>query len=99
MEKKLTNETLFIGRCAFKGCKYTVRRTYAEIQDQGGWNGNRCSEHTPQGNPHANWPLNWHSIQGIVNAEHICDSRCTNARGHNCECACGGANHGSAYGG
>ncbi len=25
-----------------------------------------------------------------------CDARCTGARGHNCECSCGGANHGAA---
>ena len=25
---------------------------------------------------------------------HKCDSRCTNAKGHDCECACGGAFHG-----
>lgn len=26
--------------------------------------------------------------------EHVCDSRCTNAVGHTCNCACGGKNHG-----
>lgn len=25
---------------------------------------------------------------------HKCDARCMNAKGHNCECSCGGANHG-----
>lgn len=25
----------------------------------------------------------------------VCDGRCTNARGPNCECSCGGVNHGS----
>lgn len=25
---------------------------------------------------------------------HKCDARCMNATGHNCECSCGGANHG-----
>jgi len=25
---------------------------------------------------------------------HKCDARCMNARGHNCECSCGGKNHG-----
>jgi len=25
---------------------------------------------------------------------HKCDARCMNARGHNCECSCGGVNHG-----
>lgn len=27
---------------------------------------------------------------------HKCDARCTNAKGHKCECSCGGANHGKA---
>lgn len=25
---------------------------------------------------------------------HKCDARCQNAKGHTCECSCGGANHG-----
>ena len=25
---------------------------------------------------------------------HKCDGRCVNAKGHDCECACGGHNHG-----
>lgn len=33
-------------------------------------------------------------IDGRVNPDHPCDARCTGATGHNCECACGGANHG-----
>ena len=27
---------------------------------------------------------------------HKCDARCLNATGQNCECSCGGANHGAA---
>lgn len=26
-----------------------------------------------------------------------CDARCTGATGHNCECQCGGKNHGADY--
>lgn len=26
---------------------------------------------------------------------HKCDSRCMNSKGHNCECSCGGKNHGA----
>lgn len=26
---------------------------------------------------------------------HKCDARCRNAKGHNCECSCGGKNHGA----
>lgn len=36
-------------------------------------------------------------LNGKLNADHACDARCTGAKGSNCECACGGANHGSAW--
>jgi hypothetical protein len=29
--------------------------------------------------------------------EHVCDARCTSAKGPNCECSCGGANHGKDH--
>ena len=34
------------------------------------------------------------AIEGRLKADHPCDARCTGATGHNCECSCGGANHG-----
>ena len=37
-------------------------------------------------------------VQGIFNPAVRCDARCTNARGHNCECSCGGENHGAGWG-
>jgi hypothetical protein len=30
-------------------------------------------------------------------SKHKCDSRCLNAKGGNCECSCGGANHGAGH--
>lgn len=33
-------------------------------------------------------------IRGTV-TDQPCDARCTSAKGHNCECSCGGKNHGS----
>jgi len=35
-------------------------------------------------------------LKAFLRPEHKCDARCTSARGHNCECSCGGANHGVA---
>lgn len=35
-------------------------------------------------------------LKAFLRPEHKCDARCTSARGHNCECSCGGANHGCA---
>jgi hypothetical protein len=28
-------------------------------------------------------------------SNHKCDARCQHAKGHNCECSCGGKNHGA----
>lgn len=36
----------------------------------------------------------WLKIVAGVKNETPCDGRCTGARGHVCECSCGGANHG-----
>lgn len=33
-------------------------------------------------------------IYGKFVKETICDGKCLNATGHNCECSCGGKNHG-----
>lgn len=40
----------------------------------------------------------WKRIEGYF-SDHKCDVRCTHAKGHKCECSCGGKNHGSAWGG
>lgn len=38
-------------------------------------------------------------VLGRVVASKPCDGRCMSATGHNCECACGGKNHGANHGG
>ena len=42
------------------------------------------------------WGWSSHKVVGYVTAT-TCDSRCTSATGHQCECACGGRNHGRAF--
>jgi hypothetical protein len=37
-------------------------------------------------------------VAGKVAPDHRCDARCTSAKGHNCECSCGGLNHGADWG-
>ena len=34
-------------------------------------------------------------VKGVIKADVACDARCTEAKGHSCECACGGRNHGA----
>lgn len=36
-------------------------------------------------------------IKGTYSPDHKCDSRCLNAKGHECTCSCGGANHGRGF--
>lgn len=37
-------------------------------------------------------------VLGRYSEERKCDARCTSAKGHNCECQCGGKMHGADYG-
>lgn len=37
-------------------------------------------------------------VAGTLVPDHKCDARCEHATGHQCECACGGKNHGKANG-
>lgn len=41
--------------------------------------------------------MDFGQLKGYLRPEHKCDARCTSARGHNCECSCGGENHGSDW--
>lgn len=37
-------------------------------------------------------------VKGSYSEARVCDSRCMGAKGPNCDCQCGGANHGANYG-
>lgn len=36
-------------------------------------------------------------VKGTYSESHKCDARCLNAKGHDCTCSCGGANHGRGH--
>lgn len=77
---------LWIGRCRRRGCT-TIKRVQS-----GQWPAYlliHCRAHRGE--------LEWRRICGTVSEHHKCDSRCTNAKGSDCECSCGGANHGAAH--
>lgn len=52
------------------------------------WNG--CVSHVIAGTT-----VEVNQIRG-VRTDTPCDDRCTSAKGHQCECSCGGKNHGAA---
>jgi len=104
---------VFIGRCFSKQCRTTVRVTVPSVArdkwtrgipgvpgsaekyqvSEPAWAprnlGLECVAHR--------YPLRWQPIEGRTNPDHKCDARCIHARGPNCDCSCGGANHGAAY--
>lgn len=92
----------FLGRC--KHCDYAVFATEEDIQPATGYRDvlaggvyrlergrvlGRCT------NGHRVFPLR--RIKGTYSESFKCDSRCLNAKGHDCTCSCGGANHGRGH--
>ena len=59
-------------------------------------NGNLYVKHTCPVNPATRY-LRLRIVLGKYNPERECNSLCMAARGHNCECSCGGQNHGAAH--
>jgi hypothetical protein len=99
----MTDSTPLLGRC--KECDFALFATreqvidaasFKEVQQAGmpyrvGNNGHfaRCP------NRHKVFVLK--GIKGTYSAEHKCDARCLNAKGHSCTCSCGGMNHGRGH--
>ena len=91
--------------CKCLSCKasFSTDRTVRFI----GWtlvrNGTGDFYHRPEWYPVGHFPacpscgcdsVDGKPIKGTYFPAHKCDARCTNARGHICECECGGVNHG-----
>lgn len=75
---------IWLGRCYRKSCPCRVRVLLPKGYT--GWTTQaECATHRQE--------LRWNEIEGIVN-DTKCDGRCTGAKGHVCECSCGGLNHG-----
>lgn len=99
------NDKPYLGRCKEKGCDYALFASPDQIKTAEGLNdvkagtgpyccGNygvfaRCS------NRHKVFSLK--QIKGTYGKDHKCDSRCLNAKGHDCTCSCGGLNHGRGH--
>jgi hypothetical protein len=99
-----TDTKPLLGRCKEKGCDYALFATDADVKPgeslrdvtagTGVYRVNngfvaRCTS------GHKVFVLS--RIKGTYSADHKCDSRCLNARGHACTCSCGGMNHGRGH--
>lgn len=102
-------EFVFIGRCVRKGCVVTFQKTIPGrlvtkwtrgfVGVPGSATSFKASEPVWPSEmqcPEHNCRISWAMVKGIK-TEHVCDARCTSARGHNCECSCGGKNHGRDF--
>lgn len=107
---QITSTARYIYTCTNKSCKHvyaldfdvTSRRDGAStyvMQNPPEWiNPNRTRYNPPS---HATCPKCGHFAKyNFVRGRHSdtpCDHRCTSAKGHTCDCSCGGANHGRDY--
>lgn len=89
----------FLGRCAVKGCKHTVRvedsEMIREVWTKGGpW---EPVQGEPRCADHPRLVLRWSRVQGVFNDAKVCTEKCMGATGPSCECECGGENHGGRH--
>ena len=78
------NHAIGQSREVTKRCEYAVRRGFFPYQL-----GLACAAHRKE--------LRFTPVNGRYVEGHVCDGRCMNAIGPNCECSCGGANHGRGH--
>jgi hypothetical protein len=98
----MDNAAPLLGKC--KECDYAIFATREDVQEAtaasdvrkgtGVWRWNnswlaRCS------NGHK-WFV-CKAVKGTYSENHKCDARCLNAKGNDCTCSCGGANHGRGH--
>lgn len=103
--EKFTVNRIWLGRCRKAGCRTAFRvvipteiTRWTYISSTTGMQKRQQSEVPSSRTPDLccrehRRPICFSLVQGRKN-DTACDSRCTSARGHNCECSCGGANHG-----
>jgi hypothetical protein len=96
----MTDSAPLLGRC--KDCDYALFTAAADV---------RQADNAQAGGPAVNIGngqimgrcTNGHRwfalkrVKGTYSKDHKCDSRCLNAKGHECTCSCGGANHGRGH--
>lgn len=44
-----------------------------------------------------NWTMPYSVVKGVLSEKHRCGVKCMASKGPDCECSCGGQNHGASY--
>jgi hypothetical protein len=94
----------YLGRC--QECDYVIFATAEDVQAAEGFRdvtagtgvyrvGHRFGTFARCTNRHKVFPCKL--VKGTYSKDHQCDSRCLNAKGWECTCSCGGANHGRGH--
>lgn len=92
----------YLGRC--RSCEWTIFAAAEDVldaKDFGDVKAGRVYRVPERGifsrcnRNHKVFPLK--QIKGTYSEDHKCDSRCLNAKGNECTCSCGGANHGRGH--
>lgn len=98
----MTEQQPYLGRC--RSCEFTIFAAAEDVREADGFDKvkaglvyripergvfSRCTLN------HRVFPLK--RIKGTYSKDHKCDVRCLNAKGHECTCSCGGANHGRGH--
>jgi hypothetical protein len=100
----LTTTQNYLGKCREEGCNYVIFATSEDIQEGDTFRDVTAGTGVYRVN-NANWArcTNRHRVfpckpvKGTYSESHQCDSRCLNAKGWECTCSCGGANHGRGH--
>jgi hypothetical protein len=101
----VTDAKPYLGRCKEPGCDFALFATAEQVQPADDWKDVKLVG-TPYrlGNsgviarcPKRHRAFGMKRIKGTYSESHKCDSRCLNAKGHDCTCSCGGMNHGRGY--
>lgn len=97
------SDSPYLGRC--KDCDFAIFATSEQIKQGESFKDVRANEppvRIPNYGVYARCPQRHKAfmlrqIKGTYSKDHKCDSRCLNAKGHECTCSCGGVNHGRGY--
>lgn len=100
-----TSDKPYLGRCNHPGCGYALFATPDQVEWTEDWKGVVAGGAPKKvGNngvfarcPDRHKVFMLRQIKGTYSKDHKCDSRCLNAKGHNCTCSCGGLNHGKGF--
>lgn len=110
-DAKIKGESPIIFKCANKACKHVSTRMVTRVSVSKGmtrWgekqfrtalffeNREMNTLHVMEC-PKCGGRFLGKPVKGIKNEQVPCNAKCTNATGPNCECSCGGMNHGHSH--